>query len=65
LFFLVDHLVDRDELITSWRHPGVWHAVCALHKSLCRQLLVQVLWCAPWDFHQHFFPNNIFLHGFF
>jgi hypothetical protein len=34
LFFLIHHLVDRDELIVYWRHPGGWHAVWGLHLSL-------------------------------
>jgi hypothetical protein len=33
LCFLVHRLVERDELITSWRHPGAWHAVCILYPS--------------------------------
>jgi hypothetical protein len=32
LFLLVHRLVDRDKLITSLRHPGVWPAVCVLHQ---------------------------------
>jgi hypothetical protein len=34
LLCLAHHLVDNDELITSWRHQGVWHAAYGLHSLL-------------------------------
>jgi hypothetical protein len=61
LFFLIRYLVDRDELITLKRHPGVWHADCVLHRfkgsfssRYCGTLLVLFL---------AYFLITIFLHG--